>query len=398
MKRKICWLAGLIFLGLLRPGLAAAQSDDAAWSATASYEFGQTMRFQLTAESDEPIERATLFIRAPEFANAFSTTQKVAPSRRVSVNYNLDLSQVQLAPFTTLTYWWLLETAVSEIALPEQTIAYDDDQFEWRQLERNGIAVHWTGDDPGLGQLGMDIVVESLSDLTSLIPTEDGLPLAVYMYPSSADLRAALRLAGQDWVGAHTRPELGVILVTAVNARTAAADLRQSIPHEMVHFLLYQAVGSNYDRLPVWFNEGLATFVEAAPNPSYETLLATAVVDQTTIPFADLCADFPQVEDRALLAYAQSASIIRYIQSRFGDRALGDLIAAYADGADCHSGASRVLGQTLDNLNRDWLRRQQPRSPFAQFWLDNGLWLLLVAGGFGITSLLAIIPSKKADG
>jgi hypothetical protein len=186
-----------------------------------------------------------------------------------------------------------------------------------------------------------------------------------------------------------------VILVTAVNARTAAADLRQSIPHELVHFLLYQAVGPNYDQLPVWFNEGLATLVEPTSNPSYETLLATAVAAQTTIPFAELCSSFPTTEREALLAYAQSASLMNYIQTRYGDQALNELIAVFADGADCESGVNRALDISLLDLNQDWLRRQQPRDPFAQFWLDYGLWALLLVGGFGVAGLLAFVPGKN---
>ncbi len=383
---------------------AAAQSsigpEDVNWVATADYEFGRTMRFQLSAdvpdENADPIERATLFIRAPEFAQAFSATQSFEPTRQTAVAYDLDLAQVRLAPFTTVTYWWVLETAVDSITLPNQSIIYEDDQFEWRQVRQEGVTVHWTGEDVSLGQLTLDIVAESLPQLRQLIPADEALTLDFYLYPSSADLRAALRLTGRDWVGAHAHPELGVILTTAVNARTAATDLRQSIPHELVHFLLYRAVGLNYDHLPLWFNEGLATFVEPTPNPSYEALLETAVADQTTIPFAELCRSFPSDEQSALLAYAQSASLIQYIQARYGDQTLREFIAAFADGADCKSGVTRVLQMSLEDLNQDWLRRQQPRSPFIQFWLDNGLWLLLLIGGFGVAGLLLLAPGKNS--
>ena len=396
MKRKVYWFVGIVLSGLLWPSLAAAQSGAVDWSAQASYEFGQAMHFQLTAKNPDPIERVTLLIATPEFANNYSVTIEVTPARQVAISHDLDLGQVRLAPFTTVTYWWVLETAASDIALSKQTILYEDDQFEWRQLESGGNVAHWTGDDPALGQLALDTIDASLTRLNSLFPIEDTLTLQVYLYPSSADLRAALRLTGRDWVGAHAHPELGIILVTAVNVRTAATDLQQSIPHELIHFLLYRSAGSNYDNVPLWFNEGLATFVETAPNPSYETLLRTAVANQSTIPFADLCQTFPAVKERTLLAYAQSASMISYIQGRYGSRALSELIAAYADGADCQTGVSRVLSQSLDNLNRDWLRQQQPRSPLAQFWLDNSLWLLLLVGGFGVSGLLLLFPNKKS--
>jgi len=382
---------------LLRPLPTSAQSstDGINWSAAASYQFGQTMRFQLSANGAQPIERATLFIRTPDFANAFSAVQALTPpSENITLGYDLDLTQVRLAPFTSVTYWWLLETAVSTTMLPQQTLVYEDDQFAWRQVAQNGVTAHWTGDDPGLGQVALDVAAESLPRLEALIPHAQATPLDVYIYPSAADLRAALRLTGRDWVGAHAHPELGVILVTAVNNRTAAADLRQSIPHELTHLLLYRAVGANYDALPMWFNEGLATTMEAFPNPVYESLLTTAVANQTTISFADLCRAFPDAQADALLAYAQSVSLVNYIEGRYGDQAISRMVAAFADGADCGTGPERVLQRSLTELNRDWLRRQQPRPPLVQFALDNGLWLLLLAGGFGVMGLL-LFPNYK---
>lgn len=379
-------------------GPAAAQSGEIEWTATARYAFGQSMTFALTAVSPTTtIDQATLFISASELSNSLSVTMGVSPSRTIEAVYELDLGQVQLAPFTTVTYWWLLQSGGSEITLAQQSILYEDSQFDWRTAEQDGIAVNWTGDAAGLGQLGLDIVAEVWPRLTRIIPADEAVDLNIYIYPSSADLRAALRLTGRDWVGAHAHPELGVILVTAVNSRTAAADLRQSIPHELTHFLLYQAAGSNYESIPAWFGEGVATYVESSTNPSYETVLATAVANQTTIPFAELCQDFPVVEQRTLLAYAQSASFIHYIQGRYGSQALRDLTAAYADGLDCEAGVRHVLQKSLPDLNQDWLRRQQPRSPFVQFWLNNGFWLLLLTGGFGLASLLIIKPRRLKE-
>jgi hypothetical protein len=394
MRRSHFLLGWLIFF-LALAGPAAAQSDEIEWSATVEVAFGQSMEFALTAVSPTPIEQATLFIRVPELPNTLSAVIETAPVPEFEAVYGLDLTQVQLSPFTTVTYWWLLQTSAGEVTLAEQSFTYEDDQFEWRMVADEGTVVHWTGDVAGLGQLGLDIVAESWPRLTRIIPAGEAADLNIYIYPSSADLRSALRLTGRDWVGAHAHPELGVILVTAVNNRTAAADLRQSIPHELSHWLIYQTAGPNYEQMPTWFEEGLATFVEGSPSPSYETVLATAVANQTTIPFTDLCQSFPDVEERTLLAYAQSASFIDYLQGRYGSQALYDLTVAYADGLDCEAGTTHVLQESLTDLNQAWLRRQQPRSPFAQFWLNNGFWLLLLTGGFALVSLLIIKPQRQ---
>jgi predicted SprT family Zn-dependent metalloprotease len=381
------WLVPFIFLFA---GPAAAQSNEIEGNTSVTYAFGQSMTFELTAVSPTIIEQAILFISAPELPNTLSVIVDTLPSREIEAAYALNLGQVQLAPFTTVTYWWQLQSGGEETALPKQSLVYADDQFEWRTAEEDNIRVSWTGDDPGLGQLGLDIVSESWLRLARIVPVSDSAELNIYIYPSAADLRSALRLTGRDWVGAHAHPELGVILVTAVNNRTAASELRQSIPHELTHFLLYQAAGPNYETIPEWFGEGLATFVESSANPSYETVLETAVLENNTIPFTALCQQFPTVEQRTLLAYAQSGSFIEYIQGRFGSQALRELTAVYTDGIDCETGTNRVLQESLDDLNQDWLRSLQPQPPILEFWQENGFWLLLLTGGFGLMSLLVI--------
>jgi len=203
-------------------------------------------------------------------------------------------------------------------------------------------------------------------------------------------LRAALRLTGRDWVGAHAHPELGVLLVTAVNSRTAASDLRQSIPHEMVHYNLYQVLGVNYENLPAWFNEGLASLVEPNPNPNYELVLETAVSNQSSIPFSQLCERFPAPEEQAVLAYAQSLSFLEFIQDEYGNSGIQQLIAAYANGGDCDSGVTQALDRSMLDLEQSWLQSQQVRSPMARFFSENGVWLVLLLGSFVVTGLLFV--------
>ena len=89
-----------------------------------------------------------------------------------------------------------------------------------------------------------------------------------------------------------------------------------------------------------------------------------------------------------MLAYAQSASLTRYIQARYGNQALQALLAAYADGLDCDAGVQRATGASLAELQTAWLAAQQPQTPLVYFFRQNSLWLLLLAGGFLMTGLL----------
>lgn len=361
-----------------------AQTESAELSA--DYVFGQVMTFHLALPDAENGVQATLFFQAPEFDKTYVVQTPVLAGE---AHYPVDLNQVRLAPFTTVTYWWRLENEDGSVwTTPEQEIAYVDDQFQWQSLAQDGVTAYWTGDEAALGQVALDIVAEVRPTLAALIPNLPAADLAIYIYPSSADLRAALRLTGRDWVGAHAHPELGVLLVTAVNTRTASSDLRQSIPHELMHYDLFQVLGPAYDNLPMWFNEGLASLAEPNPNPNYGRLLAAAVANQTTIPMTELCDRFPVDEETAVLAYAQSLSLAAFIQDRYGNAGVQNLIAAFANGGDCQSGVEQAFGLTFVELEESWLQSQQVRSPWSQFFFDNGFWLLLLVGGFIIAGLL----------
>lgn len=388
-------VAVILFLALVFSGPVAAQDGDSHIQAdsSATYTFGQVMHFSLRAKANTPIRGATLFFNTPDMDSTFAVDFEIGSSREIELDHELALTQVQLAPFTTVRYWWRLTTEEGSFPVAEQQLAYVDDRFQWREISKDGTSIHWTGEDATLGQVAMDVVDDSRTRLQEVVPA-DLTPLRIYVYPSLADLRSALRLTGRDWVGAEAMPELDVILVTAVNPRTAAFDLGQSIPHEASHLMLYRAVGGNYDRIPRWFDEGLASFFETAPATGQDIILEEALEAQEVIPFSELCREFPGGEAEARLAYAQSASLVRYLQEKYGNDTLRKMIRAYADGAGCDSGVRRVLGISTAELDSAWQSHVRPMSALGRIWRDYALWILLAGGGFAITGLL-LLPLRK---
>ncbi len=390
-------LAILILL-LAAPSLIFAQ-ETAVFISHADYVFGAEMTFYLSSTNGRQAESATLLFQAPEFDRTFQQEHPIETDNRNGDSFQIripvSLSEVQFAPFTTVTYRWQVQLDDgTTVDVPEQTLRYIDEQFSWSNLSQENINVFWTGND-NVGQTALDVVTAVLPKLESIITIPEDVPVEIYIYPTSADLRAALRLTGRDWVGAHAVPELGVILVTAVNIRTAAADLGQSIPHELVHFYLHHSNPAQAEAIPAWLNEGLATVAETETRPTFENVLETAVDDNATFPFNQLCDSFPNGESDVLLAYAQSSSLIQYLQTQYGNDALKQLVAHYQDGASCDSGIQRTFDMSLAELNNEWIQSLQPQSGTRQFFLRNSLLFLLILFGFGVTSLFIIRENKN---
>jgi hypothetical protein len=363
----------------------------------AEYFFGQAIDFSLFVQGSEPISVVTLFYRSADMPVTTTINVPIEPDQEVMATYTVDLTQIRLAPFTTVSYWWQVTDIGGNIFdIAAQSLTYEDDRFEWQQLSEGNTIVRWTSDDPAVGRLALDIVNETMPRLTDVIPGTLPDPLRIYIYPAASDLQASLRLTGRDWVGGHANPELGVILVTAANARTAATDLRQSIPHELTHLMLYQVTGSSYGSLPRWFNEGLATVMEANPDPNEAIILEEALAAGTTIPFAQLCGGFPLDGRQVVLAYAQSTSLLRYIQTGYGNGALNRMVVAFADGADCESVVSRELTISLAQLNQDWLRSLNAQPSLSMFVQDSLVWLLLLVAGF-VLMVFFLWPVRRGD-
>ena len=371
----------LLLLLAVRTTAVAQQSP---FSSMITVTYGQKVAFQLSGQVEATVERIDLFVQPARAERPF-TVEVVRLSQsdgQLIADVDIDPKLAEIPPFAEVRFWWELQTAASQtIVVPEDSFTYRDDRFNWRSFAQDDVATYWTGNDEDLGQLAWKIAIDSRQHLNNILPPTAVPPLNLYIYPATADLRAGLRLAGRDWQAGHTDPDLGVLLVTAVNSLTAAADLGQSIPHEMAHLRLYQLAPEI--EWPAWYEEGLAR-LKMQDNSEVFDLVATAVAEDAVQTLLELCTQFPLEAPRSDLALAQSVSLLRYIQDQFGDQGLRQLGSAYAAGASCEAGLTDALSVTLVELNTDWLRAQQPQPAWRIFLGQNGLWLLLILGSFAI--------------
>ncbi|MCL4263769.1 MAG: hypothetical protein KJ069_11160 [Anaerolineae bacterium] len=356
----------------------------------AAVTFGQRIVFTLTAVTDEPLTTVTLTIQPTHFPPQTETvTPRQLGDGRWQAQYVLEPQAAGLPPFVTITYEWQVNTSSGEtITIPAQTVAYQDDRFAWKKIEQaaagTAVTIFWPGESDKPGRDAFVIAQQTAAQLQELLPLPAATPLPIFLYPSTADLRAALRLNGHDWAQGHTDPALGVVLVTAVNSKTAADDLRGPLPHEITHFWLYQAAGPHYADMPYWFKEGLAVWL--ASGDTYE---ATADSQSLT----NLCRADPPADWE--MAAAQSGTLVQFVDEQYGREALALLAAAFAQGADCETAVSSIMGQSVAELEASWLANTQPRPTAVRFVQQHGMWLLLLLAGFVLMGLLVMRPGGK---
>jgi hypothetical protein len=349
---------------------------------TASYEFGESIRFTANLQSDQPVQGGLIYIQ--EKGSPAIIVKSAGLTSLDGSNYQLeylfDLNENPVRAFSNLEYRFEATLLSGEkVSGPAQHIHYLDDRFEWQNKPSDFFRLYWYAGDEAFAQNALDVATTGLKRIQAILSLADPDEIDLYVYPNSLDMQETLLLAGRSWVAGHADPDLGVIVVTLPPDPEQRYLSEQRIPHELMHVMLYQSLGASYSNLPSWLNEGLASIAELYPNPDYQALLENAYQQGDLIPFTNLCSSFPQDASGALLAYAQSASLLSYLRSTVGSEGLQALIYAYANDSDCEQGVQNVLGASLTELETQWRSSTFDEKPSGEGIRNLLPWLALLA-------------------
>ncbi|HHS96809.1 MAG TPA: hypothetical protein ENK08_02765 [Chloroflexi bacterium] len=355
----------------------------------AHYTFGQQATFELEASAPATITAVYLYVQPEGTERVDVHPVPIDPGPTVRARYVHDLHLSPFPPFGRVSWWWEIRDSEGHSLLTDPILlSYVDNRFSWHTVTSEPIQVHVTVDDPVFAQAALDAARNSLTSITQQLEVPPPERIDIYVYPSQEEIRAALEMAGREWVGGEARPELGVVLVAIPNSPIAMLQMERDIPHELTHLLVYQAVGpEGYRFVPAWLDEGLATANELSPDPLLEATLEEARSQGRLIPLHELCAPFPADPDTALLSYAESASLVQYVQRRYGNEGIRALLNAYADGAGCEGGILQALGISLRQLELAWHADLTGMDHWLTWISENRGWLALWALG-----ILTLIP------
>lgn len=389
-RRLLClaWLLALLLGALWAPVPARAGPAITVVASEYSYVFGEEVRFHLQAKADVPIESVVLSYRTLDGQDTRVVELSFEPAVTVDVEHVQQVSERYIRPFVEVSYWWTIGGAEgAQLTTDPQSFDYVDDRFPWQSLSEGGAAVHWYERDDRPAEVevaaeALDVAVEAISRAALDIPVEAlSKTIDVYLYANPDDLRLALPAGLPLGDDALTLRETNVIVVPYGPETAHIPALQRIVPHEVTHALLHEATRSDYDRVPLWLAEGLATSVEHTfvPDPGAQALLDGALAQRELFRLETLCAAFPPADqDGRRLADAQSASVVAAIRDLYGRQALRDLIAAYADGATCEGGVQRVFGISLERLDLVWREYKAPQGRLSLFWEQNASLIVLV--------------------
>jgi len=112
--------------------------------------------------------------------------------------------------------------------------------------------------------------------------------------------------------------------------------------HEMVHIFNLE---QTHFLVPHWYTEGLAVINEGFPRPQpWNALLLKRVPAGELMNLDNIDLGFmrPRSPEDWSMAYCQSQLYVEYLKLKFGDKAVGELLAAYRDGLDTAAALEKV--------------------------------------------------------
>lgn len=395
-------LLTIVFLSsIFLPGSKAqAQQAIEIVETDVDYNFEIQITFWAKANWTSPPKNVQIFFKSVNDVNTIVGEVSVQNNELVYVH---DLVRYPLKAFSEIEYWYgaQVEGETSTIS-PTFKFYYEDNRYKWQMLEDDFFRVHWYEGDLKFGQMVVDVARSALDHAQGLLTFE--LPekaVDIFVYASGAEMQSTLNLAGLAMVAGHADPEMGVMFVSLPPGATQKLETERQVPHELMHILLYQKLGKDYNDLPTWILEGLASLNETYPNPDYMTVLQDAAKREAFIPMASLCHGFPAEASKFFQSYAQSDSFTRYLYQEYGADGIMKLIQAYAGGVECERGAELGLGKTLTQLDIQWQRETFRQSPVLKAlavvfpWLIIMLLILLAPILMVLNSLLRVKSGGK---
>ncbi|MEM6961679.1 MAG: tetratricopeptide repeat protein [Myxococcota bacterium] len=233
---------------------------------------------------------------------------------------------------------------------------------------------------PGSSALLVPYALEAMQSadrmLSDLFGTHIEGPIRLEIYESPSVLASVSSLTEEAILrtGTIALCKWNRLMVTSPRALLRGYPWMDTIAHEYVHLILSHL---SRDRAPVWFQEGVAKFLErtwrgeppaARLDPAAEALLHAASRGDRLIAFSALhpsIALLPSQEDAAL-AFAQVATFIEGFYERHQSAGLREAVVRIAEGQDARQALAAVAKRSWHALERRWrerIRRFSDASP-----------------------------------
>ena len=360
MKRWKLAILGMALCGLalgLWSGMSAqAQNSIQILSEDVTVNYPRSVTFDLSASSSAaPITSVRLLWQVGPDAAFTVQNLNVRPRQQVEVAYPLNAQFLSIPPFGQISYrWQIRDEQGNELITENRTIEYEDTRNDWQELSNEHLRMLWYGYDEAFASSLFTIVDDAYVRLAAAFGVELTRKPTVVVY---SDRQAFAEFQGMmnnvEFVIGRYFPghNITVNLVTEDMPRRVYAE---TLAHELSH-LYSDNFYVGFSRIPLWLEEGLATYNESVNPQAKLVMVQLAAARGDLVPFIDLPA---AIRDSDLtvtnLAYAEGATVFQFITEHWGEARLADFLSAFRRTTSLDSVATQVFGENSVDFELDW--------------------------------------------
>jgi tetratricopeptide (TPR) repeat protein len=182
-------------------------------------------------------------------------------------------------------------------------------------------------------------------------------PVQVEVYPNHEDF--AVRTMGMPGLGALGVTFGEVVAMDSPSARKPGDfNWGATLWHEMSHVFILTATNH---RVPRWFTEGLAVHEEGERSPEWRNRatpeVMLAIRDKKLLPVTRLDRGFvfPEYPTQVTVSYFQAGSICDFIEAKWGEQKLLDMVHSYARLQTTQQAIEQDLGLPAEDFDKQYL-------------------------------------------
>lgn len=354
MPKKLILILTLVTILLVPIQVHAAPQADVQ-ADTATLDFPNTVTFSATLSAPAEIVSITL-----EYGNEQLNCGEVVakafpdfvPATSADVAWTWDMRQSgSLPPGTTIWWRWrYVDSAGTEFVSDTNTITWLDDLHDWQTLSAENVRIHYYGLEKSFAQSMVDAGLEGLRRNKEQAGMTPDIPVEIYVYPSYDDMRDAI-LYEPQWTGGLAYSDSSIIIMgTSGDANFDKA----TVIHEVTHILVGRNAFTCIGFIPTWLNEGLAVYNEGPLDQSMQSQFDIALRDDAFFPVRALGGNFSEIPEKALLSYAQSYSVVKYMIETHGQEKMGQLLTALSNAESIDDALIEIYGFDIDGLDNAW--------------------------------------------
>ena len=374
-KKLLSSILLVLVLVLLFPASSVAQDEIAVLSNTPEVNFPTDVTFRLDVESPSTITDIRLCYTVDKITTAKLITEvfpKFTPADKVSVRYPLQMKKTGgLPPGADIQYWWKIKDGSNRyLETIPKAVKFDDARYSWNELTEGEVSLFWHKGNRAFACELMDTAQQTLSKLSRDTGAYLERPVKIYIYASQKELLGALMFP-QEWTGGIAFTQFGTVAIP-IDPAAGSATLnwgKRMIAHELTHLVTYQMTFNPYNDIPLWLNEGLSVHSEGELDAYRQSLLNKAAAEGKLISVRSLSGSFPTDTEQALLAYAESYSLVNFLIINYGSDRMLQLLATFKRGSTYNRALEKTYGFDMEGLDSLW-RATISRTVTKASWRD----------------------------